>query len=390
MRYKFFSTKYMTKGHLDALKKSRKVPVTEKVMHYDGGAFLEHMKYEKALYVYPKDDAILKELDELDLGENGEYDYKSLSSEFKKYMRLKDDEFFNKAFSEWKFSREIELARQERAIDNLEDYYDRELFEDELIDILSGDKPKIEKPVFVKARNSSRRAYKTVIELIRANLDKFETFITLTFARKEHEEKYLEHGANFELLEDVKDFEMVKKVFSKFINTLTKNMKRKGKDFKYIAVYEQHRDGSYHFHLIASKVDDEYLIDCPEWLDTDYKVNKRRYGKMIEKWVYGKSDVEQIRDKEKMSTYLCKYLIKNFMGLTDTEELYEEYLGKKKYFCSKGLSRPEVEYIKMHDIEKIEILEKRKAEYSDKYSTSYKNYYSDSQIEKTICSKIIS
>ncbi|HWK24765.1 MAG TPA: hypothetical protein VNS08_17260 [Ureibacillus sp.] len=331
----------------------------------------------------------MEELEGLEIEEDGSYDFSKLSSDFKKYMRLKDDEFFNKAYSEWKNSKQYEEYRQQREIDKVEERYDRGIFEDELITILSGQKIKYETPTYIKARTSSRRAYKTVIELIRANLNVFESFITLTFARKEHEAKYLENGSVFDLIEDTKDFEECKKVFSKFINTVSKNMRRKGKQFEYVAVYEQHKDGSYHFHMISTKIDEEYLIACPEWLDIDYKTKKKRNGKMMKHWSYGKSDVEEIRDKEKMSTYLCKYLIKSFNSLADTEESYLEYLGKRKYFPSKGLKRPEVEYIKMNDIAVIESIEKKKAEYSSQYSTTYKNPYSDSEITRTLCSKVL-
>lgn len=384
--YRFFSIKYMTKGHIQALRRSRRILVLDKVLNYDDGKFLEHVNYGQPLYVKPKEDNILKELEEMEIGENGEYDYSSLSKEFKRYMRFKDDELFHKAYYDWKNSERFAELKKERIIDQLEDEYDRDLFESELFDILSGKAVKNKKPVWVKARASNRRAYKTVLELIRANLSTFDSFITLTFARKEQEQKYLDNGMNFKLIEDVKDFEEVKKCFSKFINTLSKNMRRKNLEFEYVAVYEQHKDGSYHFHLISTKIEDEYLIDAPEWLDIDYKTKKRRNGKMIEKWTYGKSDIEQIRDKEKMSTYLVKYLVKNFNSLNDNEDTYREYLGKKKYFVSKGLKRPEVEYLPLNDFTQIEILEKRKAEYSDKYSTTYNNYYSKSEIQKTICS----
>ena len=384
--YRFFSTKYMTKGHIDAIRRSRRILVTDKVLNYDSGMFLEHINYGQPLFVKPKDDPILKELEGLQLGEFGEYDYSSLSKEFKRYMRFKDDELFNKAYHDWKNSDRFADLKKDRIIDQLEDKYDRDLFESELFDVLSGKRVKNVKPVWVKARASNRRAYKTVLELIRANLNTFESFITLTFARKEQEQKYLDNGMNFKLVEDVKDFIEVKKCFSKFINTISKNMRRKEKEFEYVAVYEQHKDGSYHFHMISTKIDQEYLIDAPEWLDVDYKTKKRRNGKMIEKWVYGKSDVEEIRDKEKMSTYLVKYLVKNFNSLNDNDDTYNEYLGKKKYFVSRGLKRPEVEYLPLNDFDQIEILEKRKAEYSDKYSTTYNNYYSKSEIQKTICS----
>ena len=387
VRYKFFSTKYMKKGHIAWLRRSRRIIASDKVVAY-GDAFLEHYEFEKSIWVYPEDDWLIKELDQLEIGENGEYDYSKLSPAFKKYMRFKDDEFFNKAFSLWKSADLIAGRKLDRALDNLEERYQRELFTDEIQSLLNNEITAKITPTWVKAKNSSRKAYKTVNGLIKANLDKFTSFVTLTFARLENEEKYLENGLDFKLLEDVRDFEAVKKAFEDFRKDLARSMKKKyDMKFEYIAVYEQHKDGVYHFHLLTSDIPAEYIMDTPEFLDTDKKTGKKRNGKSIEKWKFGKSDIEEIRDKEKLSTYISKYISKNFQSLTDTEETYKEYLGKKKYFTSQGLNKPKVEYVKQGEEEKYKVIEKKKAMYSDKYITSYRNYYSDSEIKQTIYSK---
>lgn len=385
-RFKFFSDKYMHKGHIEAIKKSRRVLMSDKVIRYDDDLFFEHYQYETPLYVVPKDDVIIKELENIEIAEDGSYNFSALSTEFKKYLRIIDDYWFDKSYHEWKNSMNDRWLDERIGISEVR--LERELFEEELELIINGKIIKNEKSVAFKARDSARKAYKTVLELIRANLTSFESFITLTFARKEHVNKYVENGTKFELIDDVQDFDLVKKSFVKFINTLQKNMRRKDIEFEYIAVYERHRDGAYHFHLVSTLIPDEYLTDCPEWLDYDFKTKKRRNGKMLGHWKYGKSDVEIIRDKERMSTYLSKYIAKSFENLTDSEENYEKYLNQKKYFASRGLKRPTVEYVPANEDNKKEIITKKKAEYSDKYSTSYKNVYSDSMIEKTICSKI--
>lgn len=388
VRYKFFSDKYMRKAHIDAIRKSRRVLVTDKIIRYDEDLFFEHYAYENPIYVIPQDDEIIRELEGINIGENDEYDYNSVSTNFKKYLRIIDDYYFDKAYKEWKNKSSLSDRLIEERIKIIESSFERELTNEELEMILNGKMFKYETETFVKARISARKAYKTVLELIRANLTSFESFITLTFARKEHAIKYFSNGSDFELINDVQDFDLVKKCFVKFVNTLQKNMRRKNIKFEYIAVYERHKDGAYHFHLVSTLIPDEYLTDCPEWLDYDFKTKKRRNGKMLSHWKYGKSDVEIIRDKERMSTYLSKYIAKSFENLTDTDENYDKYLNQKKYFASRGLKRPTVEYIRSNEEEQKELITKKKAEYSDKYSTSYKNVYSDSMIEKTICSKM--
>lgn len=387
--FRFFNTKKMLEGHVKALRRSRRKLVTEKVLNYENELFFEHDSFEKAVYVMPDDDFILNELATIEIAENGDYDYSALSPAFKRYMRLKDDEFFNKAYNDWANRDKMKELRENREIDKVEGHYDRGLFESELEMILSGDRVKIETPMHIKARKSNRRAYKTVMELIRANIDMFESFVTLTFADIEHEVKYNEKGLNFELVDDVMDFEGVKKVFSNFMKTFAQKIRRDGHTFEYIAVYEEHKSGKYHFHLISSPIPNGYLVDCPEVLDIDYKTGQRRNGKMIADWLHGKSDVDIIRDKERMSSYLCKYLVKNFMKLEDTDESYQEFLGKKKYFPSRGLKRPKVEYIADSEEHKKEIIENKKVEYLEVYSTTYNNPYNDSQITRTICSKKI-
>lgn len=388
---KFFSKFIMTKEHLKYLRESRKVYVNAKVVDYSSH-FFEHVHHEKGIWVYPSDDPLLDEINniktygELFFDEKikryKNYDYDSLSRCLKVYMQKKDADFFNKWYKqhkfkdnvhEWNFDRQIAILEREKG----------ELTNEDLEAVLLG--KVMVTSTYKKAKDSARRAYSNLLGLIRANLDKFGSFFTLTFARKENKQKYDEFGSSFKYVNDPKDFKEVKNKFSGFINTLSKNMRRRGLDFEYVATWEMHKDGSFHFHVISSEIPRDLLCDAPEWLDVDFKTQKRRYGKMLTHWDYGKSDYEEIKDKERLSTYVSKYILKSFNNIDDSQ--YETFLNAKKYFSSRGLEKPTIKYIYSED-EFEEVIEKTK-KYTEVYQKEYRNFYNDGKIVKMVYSKNI-
>ncbi|WP_420769192.1 rolling circle replication-associated protein (plasmid) [Parageobacillus thermoglucosidasius] len=378
----------MTKEHIRALRESRRVFVKDKLVDFDGN-FVEHVHHEKGVWVAPIDDPILEELDSLQIYEQPifdeevgrwvNYDYSSLSWRLKKYMQEKDSVFFDRWYKKQKFKDIVPVEEFDKRIQRLEKEKG-ELSNEDIEAILVG---KRKTSTYKKARDSARRAYASLIGLIRANLDKFNAFVTLTFARKENEEKYKEFGANFRYVSNPKDFREVKEKFSSFINTLSKNMRRKGLDFQYVATWEMHADGSFHFHMICTAIPDDLLCDAPEWLDVDFKTGKRRNGKMLIHWEYGKSDYDLVRDRERMSTYISKYVLKSLRNID--EEHYETFLHAKKYFSSRGLERPKVSYVFTEkDFEKM--MEKIKG-YAETYPIEYENAYNGGKIVKNVYSK---
>lgn len=385
---KFFSKYIMTREHVRALRESRRVFVKDKLVDFDGN-FVEHVHHEKGIWVAPADDPILDELDSLQVYEQPifdktvgrwkNYDYNSLSWRLKKYMQEKDAEFFNRWYKKQKFKDLIPVEEIDKRLLRLEKEKGV-LTSEDIEDILTG---KNKTSICKKARDSARRAYASLIGLIRANLDKFDAFVTLTFARRENDEKYKDFGASFRYVDDVRNFKEVKAKFSSFINTLSKNMRRKGLEFEYVATWEMHADGSFHFHMICSTVPDDLLCDAPEWLDVDFKTGKRRNGKMLIHWEYGKSDYELVRDRERMSTYISKYVLKSLRNID--EEHYETFLNAKKYFSSRGLEKPKVSYV-FSDEDFMSLLEKIKG-YGEAYPIVYKNAYNNGEIVKNVYSK---
>ncbi|MBY6270398.1 rolling circle replication-associated protein [Parageobacillus thermoglucosidasius] len=384
---KFFSKYIMTKEHMRFLRESRRVYVKEKVVEFSGN-FLEYTRHERGIWVRPKNDPILEELDELEIYDEPiwdseakrwkNYEYSLLSWNLRRYISKMDSVAFAKWYKKHKlkdllqvqdFDRRLQLIEKEKG----------ELTNEDIESVLLGRK---KSSIYKKAKVSARRAYSNLLGLIRANLDKFDAFVTLTFARKENQEKYEVFGANFRYI-DPTDFEEAKKAFLGFVKVLAKNMRRKGLDFQYVATWEMHRDGSFHFHMICSAIPDELLVDAPEWLDVDHVTGKRRNGRMLIHWEYGKSDYERVRDPERMSTYISKYILKSLRNID--EEYYETFLNAKKYFASRGLEKPKVSYV-FSDEDFIRLLEKTKG-YAETYPIEYQNAYHGGQILKNVYSR---
>ncbi|OUC50538.1 hypothetical protein B7939_11110, partial [Eggerthia catenaformis] len=184
---KFFSRYIMTKEHIRLLRESRRVFVKEKVVDY-GGNFLEHVQHEKGIWVAPVDDPILEELDHLQIYEQPifdkvvgrwkNYEYDSLSWRLKKYMREKDVVFFDRWYRKQKFKDMVPIDEIDKRLQILE-REKGELTNEDIEAVILGRR---RTSTYKKARDSARRAYANLLGLIRANLDRFDAFVTLTFA----------------------------------------------------------------------------------------------------------------------------------------------------------------------------------------------------------------
>ncbi|MBY6269938.1 MAG: hypothetical protein CW344_17270 [Parageobacillus thermoglucosidasius] len=388
---KFFSKYIMTKEHMRFLRESRRVYAKEKVVEFSGN-FLEHTRHERGIWVRPENDPILEELDALKIYDEPvwdseakrwkNYEYSSLSWSLKSYISRMDPIAFNKWYKKHKLMDILQVQEFDKRLQLIEKEKGELTSEDIECALLGRGRTT---SIYKKAKDSARRAYSNLLGLIRANLDKFDAFVTLTFARRENEKKYREEfGSSFDFVSDPRDFSEVKEKFSKFVHALSQNMRRKGLVFEYVTTWEMHRDGSFHFHMICSAIPDDLLCDAPEWLDIDHITGKRRNGKMLVHWVYGKSDYEKVRDRERMSTYISKYILKSLRNID--EEFYEAFLNAKKYFASRGLRKPSVKYV--FSDEEFELVLKKINGYAEAYPVEYVNAYSGGKIVKTIYSKM--
>lgn len=160
---------------------------------------------------------------------------------------------------------------------------------------------------------SRSRAVQTVYDICRSN--EWTWFLTLTF--------------NPEKIDSFDYDECVKAIV-----LFTLKLRRKG--IQYVIVPEQHESGRWHFHGL--------LYDLDGCLPVSRAFSKSGRAIIDEsgRQVYnctiydnGFSTVTEIGNSVKASGYLCKYISKS---LAVPE-------GKKRYWASRGLNRPNVSYL---------------------------------------------
>jgi len=110
-----------------------------------------------------------------------------------------------------------------------------------------------------------------------------------------------------------------------------KYMKKKYGAFDYIFIPERHKDGCIHFHGVTGG-----FLGV---LEDSGKKERKTQGVIYNclNWRYGFSTVTMIQDKQKTASYITKYITKN-IGDGVVEK------GKKKYWSSRGLREPAIEY----------------------------------------------
>ena len=119
------------------------------------------------------------------------------------------------------------------------------------------------------------------------------------------------------------DLKSFYKIFSQWLRNYQKKHNLK---IDYILIPEQHKDAAWHMHGFISGLPLDHLtVNQYGYYDWDAYRNKFGYISFDNK----------IRDKEKISSYLLKYVGKGF-GVNIKE------LNAKLYYCSKGLKTAEI------------------------------------------------
>lgn len=172
----------------------------------------------------------------------------------------------------------------------------------------------------IKLDCNIRRSKNAIKELVLCN--DWDYFITFTLDKR----KYNRH----DLQKFIKDL-------SQYIRDVRKKF---NVDIKYILIPEQHKDGAWHMHGFVSglPVSQVKLFTLKEKLPK-YIREKLENGQEVFHWLgyeekFGFCDLEPIRDKERASSYVTKYITK---GLQDSIK----EVNAKMYYCSRGLKRCE-------------------------------------------------
>jgi len=170
-----------------------------------------------------------------------------------------------------------------------------------------GNKPKEEQ---TEMRSGAlRRTRMTIMRLVNSNPD-FITFLTLTFDENKFENK-----------KDITEFEKCNYLFMTFMQRLKYNFP----GIKYLAVPEF--QGDYYFRTNIKK---EFGGAIHYHLLLNQKVDTKKIEKV---WRHGFVKINKIKSINNVGLYVSKYLSK--------ESFNRKYFGKKKFFYSRNLNRPQ-------------------------------------------------
>ena len=109
-------------------------------------------------------------------------------------------------------------------------------------------------------------------------------------------------------------------------------------DIAYLLIPERHKDGAWHMHGFVRGLPLQELREftlgekLPKYISDKLKSNVGVYEWLSYRKKFGFCDLEKIRDKNRCSSYVTKYITKDLL-----ESVKE--LNHKTYYCSQGLQR---------------------------------------------------
>lgn len=110
------------------------------------------------------------------------------------------------------------------------------------------------------------------------------------------------------------------------------------KGVQWLIVPEQHKSGRYHFHaLVKGKLKLEPAVNPYTGMPMFSKSGRQIFNVGNYKW--GFTEATEVGDGKRVASYIAKYLAKD---ITVPK-------GRKRYWASYGLNRPEEEFITMSD-----------------------------------------
>ena len=175
---------------------------------------------------------------------------------------------------------------------------------------------------------SLKRTKKKVYDYARSN--DWEWFVTFTFSR-DKVNRY--------------DYDECIKKLSKWLN----NLRRSSPALFYLVVPEQHKDGAYHFHGLFSGIDEKQIVWTGKYVVKRQKGLRSRFVRTRDKiykigsYKLGWMTATLVKDKEKVTSYITKYITKDMLN-----GLY----GRKRYWCSRNLVLPLEEVLTLDETDR--------------------------------------
>ena len=181
---------------------------------------------------------------------------------------------------------------------------------------------------YKRSLESLSRTKRIIFEYAMCN--DWDYFCTFTLSK--------ENGDRFDLSKFSKKFRV-------FINNYNRKLDN---NIKYLLIPEKHKNGAWHMHGLISGLLDS---DIKQFQLSDklpmYLRSKIKQGEFVGSWVsyarkFGFNDIEFVRDHEKVSGYITKYITKDMLNSAD-------YIGQHLYYSSHGLN-------KAQKVEKFDII----------------------------------
>ena len=178
--------------------------------------------------------------------------------------------------------------------------------------------------------------------IAKANMEYWETFITLTFA------------------ENITNNKLANKRFKYFVD----KVRRVKKDFRYLVVPEYQKRGAIHYHLLTNiSLDSNKLIYSQE--------NNLKF-KHIKYWLDGFNSVEKVKgDAKKIIVYISKYM---------TKDIDSRLFAQRRFFYSQNCIVPKVSYIDSMSSKDLEFLQKKIQDKKLIYQNEYLNTYDNTKV----------
>ena len=170
--------------------------------------------------------------------------------------------------------------------------------------------------------SSKNRTKQKIYECCRAN--EWEWFCTFTFDPD---------------LVDRYDYRKVSSAMSKWLNEIKRNY---CPDLKYILIPEAHKDGAVHFHGLFSNTGN--LTFTESGVSFINKDGDKCIIYNLVQFYLGYSNITKVYHPERITSYICKYITKDLVLLTE---------NNKRYWISRNLEKPNIiEYnLKPHEID---------------------------------------
>ncbi len=175
---------------------------------------------------------------------------------------------------------------------------------------------------------SLKRTRKKVFDYARSN--EWDWFVTFTFSDK-RVDRY--------------DYDDCVSKLSKWLN----NLRRSSPGVSYIVVPERHKDGAFHFHGLFAGLSEreivwsgKYVIKRDKGARRFFRTKDKIY--QIGRYKFGWMTATQVRDKERVTGYISKYI---------TKEMLNGLYGRKRYWASRNLLLPTEEVCTLDQVDRF-------------------------------------